>query len=123
MYKGIQLKLNRIRENKPALFLQSGKNDSPMWVNHGNQAFLPTHFLIFILLVIRLNALLADTNAEDEKKREKMKKWKDRRDKLNSKYKKTRGKFNKVKGQGIPNEPKKVQEQLEHTRVSYMNSH
>lgn len=65
----------------------------------------------------RLSALLSDASAEDEKKLEKMKKWKDWRDKLNSKYKKTRGKFNKVKGQGIPKQPKKVQERLQLTRV------
>ena len=65
----------------------------------------------------RLSALLSDASAEDEKKLEKMKKWKEWRDKLNSKYKKTRGKFNKVKGQGIPKQPKKVQEQLQLTRV------
>ena len=65
----------------------------------------------------RLSALLSDASAEDEKKLEKMKKWKEWRDKLNSKYKKTRGKFNKVKGQGIPKQPKKVQEQLQITRV------
>ena len=65
----------------------------------------------------RLSALLSDASAEDEKKLEKMKKWKEWRDKLNSRYKKTRGKFNKVKGQGIPKQPKKVQEQLQITRV------
>ena len=68
--------------------------------------------------MFRLNALLAEVTAEDERKSEKMKKWKDWRDKLNSKYKKIRGKFNKVKGQGIPKEPKKVKKQLELTRVS-----
>ena len=67
----------------------------------------------------RLNALLSEAYAEDEKRLEKMKKWRDWRDKLNSKYKKTRGKCNKVKGQGIPKEPKKVQEQLEITRVRF----
>ena len=70
-----------------------------------------------------MNALLTEAYAEDEKNREKIKKWKDWRDKLNSKYRKTRGKFNKVKGHEIPKEPKKVQEQLELTRVSYVNSH
>lgn len=70
------------------------------------------------MLFRSLNASLAEVTAEDERKSEKMKKWKDWRDKLNSKYKKTRGKFNKVKGQGIPKEPKKVQKQLELTRVS-----
>lgn len=65
---------------------------------------------------------MTEAYEEDEKNREKIKKWQDWRDKLNSKYKKTRGKFNKVKGQGIPKEPKKVQEQLELTRVSYMNT-
>ena len=67
--------------------------------------------------LFRLDALLSDAFAEDERKLEKLKKWNDWRDKLNSKYKKTRGKFNKVKGQGIPKQPKKIQEQLEHTRV------
>ena len=67
--------------------------------------------------------MLSDAHAEDEKNLEKMKKWRDWRDKLNSKYKKTRGKFNKVKGEGIPKEPKKVQEQLEVTRVSQTNIH
>ena len=71
--------------------------------------------------------MLSEKTAEDEKTLEKLKKWQDWRDKLNSKYKKTRGKFNKVKGQGIPKEPKKVQEQLELTRVREqtgdLNSH
>ena len=69
----------------------------------------------------RLNALLSEAYAKEEKKLEKIKTWRDWRDKLNSKYKKTRGKFNKVKGQGIPKEPKKVQEQLEITRVKLTN--
>ena len=66
----------------------------------------------------RLSALLAEANAEDERKAETMKSWKEWRDKLNSKHKKTRGKFNKIKGQGTPKQPKQVQEQLELTRVS-----
>ena len=66
--------------------------------------------------------MLSEAYAKEEKKLEKIKTWRDWRDKLNSKYKKTRGKFNKVKGQGIPKEPKKVQEQLEITRVKYTNS-
>ena len=74
-------------------------------------------YWFLVLYRSRLSALLSDASAEDEKKLEKMKKWKDWRDKLNSKYKKTRGKFNKVKGQGIPKQPKKVQERLQLTRV------
>ena len=66
--------------------------------------------------------MLSEAYAKEEKKLEKIKTWRDWRDKLNSKYKKTRGKFNKVKGQGIPKEPKKVQEQLEITRVKHTNS-
>ena len=65
--------------------------------------------------------MLSEAYAKEEKKLEKIKTWRDWRDKLNSKYKKTRGKFNKVKGQGIPKEPKKVQEQLEITRVKLTN--
>lgn len=65
--------------------------------------------------------MLSEGYAKEEKKLEKIKTWRDWRDKLNSKYKKTRGKFNKVKGQGIPKEPKKVQEQLEITRVKLTN--
>ena len=65
--------------------------------------------------------MLSEGYAKEEKKLEKTKTWRDWRDKLNSKYKKTRGKFNKVKGQGIPKEPKKVQEQLEITRVKLTN--
>ena len=65
--------------------------------------------------------MLSEAYAKEEKKLEKIKTWRDWRDKLNSKYKKTRGKFNKVKGQGIPKEPKKVQEQLEITRVKHTN--
>lgn len=73
-------------------------------------------------IVPRLSALLAEAYAEDERKAEKTKSWNDWRDKLNSKYKKTRGKFNKIKGQGIPKQPKQVQGQLELTRVSGMYS-
>lgn len=80
---------------------------------------LHTNVFFLYLAYFRLNVLLSEAYAEDEKTLEKMKKWRDWRDKLNSKYKKTRGKFNKVKGQGIPKEPKKVQEQLEITRVSH----
>lgn len=61
--------------------------------------------------------MLSEKVAEDARAQDKLKKWQDGKDKLNSKYKKTRGKFNKVKGQGIPKDPKKVQEQLELTRV------
>ena len=88
-----------------------------MQVNHANQSFMQC--VCLCLACYRLSALLTEAYEENEKHREKMKKWKDWRDKLNSKYKKTRGKFNKVKGQGIPKEPKKVKEQLEVTRVSY----
>ena len=73
-------------------------------------------------IVPRLTALLAEAYVEDERKAEKMKRWKDWRDKLNSKHKKTRGKFNKIKGQGIPKQPKQVQGQLELTRVRSMYS-
>ena len=91
-----------------------------MRVNHGKLAFYkPISVLICCLAFYRLYALL--TEAENQQNREKMNKWKDWRDKLNSKHKKIRGKFNKVKGQGIPKEPKKVQQQLELTRVSYMS--
>ncbi|XP_015765376.1 PREDICTED: dystrophin-like [Acropora digitifera] len=61
----------------------------------------------------RLIALLTEAHAEEERKSEKLKKWNDWREKLNSKYKKTRGKFIKVKEQGIPREPRKVKERLE----------
>ena len=62
-------------------------------------------------------ALLTEAHAEEERKSEKLKKWNDWREKLNSKYKKTRGKFIKVKGQGIPREPRKVKERLEFIQV------
>ena len=65
----------------------------------------------------RLIALLTEAHAEEERKSEKLKKWNDWREKLNSKYKKTRGKFIKVKGQGIPREPRKVKERLEFIQV------
>ena len=87
-------------------------------VGHRTEEISPLlKFNFFVYYHSRLSALLSDASAEDEKKLEKMKKWKEWRDKLNSKYKKTRGKFNKVKGQGIPKQPKKVQEQLQITRV------
>ncbi|XP_068690393.1 utrophin-like [Montipora foliosa] len=63
----------------------------------------------------RLNELLAEAFAGEERKAEKLKMWNDWKDKLNSKYKKIQGKFNKVKGKGIPREPKHVHEQLELT--------
>ena len=63
-------------------------------------------------------ALLTEAHAEEERNLGKLKKWNDWREKLNSKYKKTRGKFIKVKGQGIPREPGKVKEQLEFIQVN-----
>ena len=69
--------------------------------------------LITSTFVDRLEAL-----EKENARKEKMEKWGESRDKLNSLFKGIKGKFNKLKARDLPKKPKDIQQHQKMTRVS-----
>ena len=70
--------------------------------------------LITSTFVDRLEAL-----EKENARKEKMEKWGESRDKLNSLFKGIKGKFNKLKARDLPKKPKDIQQHQKMTRVSW----